>query len=561
MDSPCTHKPEQGIPDRNFSSVRVSLSLHIVHQLVIFFSARLQPLAGILLKLSGYTQYNSMPRPQLFDLIDPVSLSVHLEEGLFAVMLWDSHMKLLYCSAKAADIFGSTPNEILMQPDYLVHFVHPDDVSTVKNIITELISGKVKQNESMNRNITREGKTIYCKWYNSAQTDDQGKVTSVLSLFQDVTAQVENESALKKSEQQLSFAFNSAIDPMWLIRAEGNNVFRFETINAAFTKVTGWTPEQVEGQPIENIMPPASHELVRGKYNEAIRTGKTIDYYEEAVHPSGVKHGEIRVIPILSDSGGLPRILGIANDITEKVYLQKRLDAEREIKSRQITSAAIKGQETERSKVSRELHDNVNQILTTTKLYIELCIDQKVETIPTLHKTAELLTGTINEIRSLSRQLSPPSLGSINFRETFRDLVESSGISALLDARIEFDELQFQEMENELHLALYRVTQEQFTNIAKYAKAGSVVLRLKQEGARLQFSITDDGKGFDPGIKRKGIGITNMQSRVETLNGKFRMISSPGNGTKLEVEIPIIVEDNVCFAEQAVLDSLSASED
>ncbi|MGZ5255060.1 MAG: PAS domain-containing sensor histidine kinase [Flavisolibacter sp.] len=498
-----------------------------------------------------------MLRPKLFDLIDPVSLSHHLEEGLFAVMLWDSNMKLLYCSKKAAAIFGSTTEEILQQPNYLRQYVFPEDAARVSNIIAELTSGRVSQNESLNRNLTKDGKVIYCKWYNSSQKNGQGIVTSILSLFQDVTAQVETEVALSKSEHQLSLAFNSAIDPMWLIKAEGKDIFKFETINSAFTKVTGWTPEQVEGQPIENIMPLASHDLVKGKYNDAIETGKTIDYFEEAQHPSGIKYGEIRVIPILSDSASFPRILGIANDITEKVYLQKKLDAEREIKTRQITSAAIKGQESERSKVSRELHDNINQVLTTVKLYVELCIDQKVDTVPTLQKCSELLTGTINEIRYLSKQLSPPSLGSINFRETFSELIEASASSTLLDARIEFDSLSFQEMETELHLALYRVAQEQLTNISRYAKANSVSVYLKQDKSILQFTISDDGQGFDPTQKRKGIGITNMQSRVETLNGQFRIISSPGKGTRLEVEIPVIIEDNVCFAEQAVLDTLS----
>ena len=491
-------------------------------------------------------------RKELHQLLDSVSLSYHLENSPFGIMLWDAHMELLYCSKEAAAMFGCSPDDLLRHPMHLLQIVYQDDAADVAALITEITSGRQRFNESLNRNVTKDGRIIYCQWYNSAQIDEHGNVLNILSLCQDVTAQIEIQHALRKSQHQLSLAFNSAIDPMWLIRMEGHNVFRFETINAAFTKVTGWTPQQVEGQMIEKIMPAASHELVRGKYNEAIATGRIIDYVEEAQHPSGIKYGEIRVIPIRGEANDPVRILAIANDITEKVHLEKKLDQERELRTRQITSAAIKGQESERSKVSRELHDNVNQVLTTIKLYLELCLDQKVEIRSTLSKGITLLSQTISEIRDLSKQLSAPSLGNMNFKETLTDLVESLRSTTQLDIRIEFHTPSFLTMESELHLTLYRVAQEQFTNIVKYAKASHVNVAVLEEKSLLRFLITDDGVGFDTTQKRKGIGITNMQSRVDILNGRFQIFSSPGEGTKLEVEIPVIIEGEVCYAEQTI---------
>ncbi|RYZ30534.1 MAG: PAS domain-containing sensor histidine kinase [Chitinophagaceae bacterium] len=352
------------------------------------------------------------------------------------------------------------------------------------------------------------------------------------------------------SEHQLSLAFNSAIDPMWLIRREEPNKFLFETINIAFTKVTGWTPEQVEGQPIERIMPETSHEVVRGKYNEAIQSGKIVDYIEEAQHPSGIKYGEIRVIPIPSREGEPAKILGIANDITEKVYLQKKLEKEQEMRHQQITSAAIRGQESERAKVSRELHDDVNQVLTTVKLYLELLLDQKLAPAEVLPKCITHLTSSINGIRSLSKQLSAPSLGNSHFRETLSDLAEMLRSTTQVEVTIDFNNLPFAELENELHLTLYRITQEQFTNIIKYAKAKKVELSLKVENEVLLFEISDNGIGFDPLQKRSGIGITNMQTRVETVGGTFHLISQPGKGTTLKADIPVVFEDDVCYAKQ-----------
>lgn len=487
---------------------------------------------------------------ELHDVIDTISLTTHLKNMPFGVLLWDEHMKLVYCSFEAAAMFGYVSDELLQKPTNLLQFVHDDDAPAVAALITEITSGRTIHNEGQNRNVTKHGKTIYCRWYNSALKNDSGQVINILSLCEDVTVQVETQLALTKSQQLHSLAFNSAIDPMWLIHVEGNNAFRFETINAAFTEVTGWTPAQVEGQPIENILPPTSHVLVREKYNEALTTGKIVDYIEEALHPSGIKYGEIRVIPIRGEAGDFVRILGIAHDITEKVSLQKKLDAEREINNRQITSAAIRGQEIERSKVSRELHDNVNQVLTTVKLYVELCMDKKIDSATILPKCTTLLNDTINEIRSLSKQLSAPSTGKINFKETLAELMESLRSSMQVVVHFDFESLPFLEMESELHLAIYRVTQEQITNIIKYSKAKRVNVSLTVKNDILHFTITDDGIGFDPMQKRQGIGITNMQSRVEILNGSFKIISYPGEGTRLEIEIPVIIRDHICYAEQ-----------
>ena len=494
-----------------------------------------------------------MKHANLPDFVDVTTLSFHLENTPLGVMLWDQDLWVVYCSKAAAKIFGCEPHDLLQRQAETLHFVHEDDAAHVKALMAEIKSGQVSHNQSLNRNVTKDGNLIYCQWYNSALHGPDGKVVNVLSLFQDVTAQILTQRALEKSQHQLSLAFNAAIDPMWLIQMEEPDGFRFETINLAFTNVTGWQPEQVVGQPIEKIMPEASHALVREKYNQALSTGKIVDYVEEAQHPTGIKYGEIRVIPVRGEAGEPARILGIANDITEKVNLQAKLDAERERRSRQITAAAIKGQESERAKVSRELHDNVNQVLTTVKLYLELLNDQKIDAATALPKCITHLNNTISEIRSLSKQLSAPSLGNINFTETLTELTESLRAALQIEVSVSFENLSFTEMENELHLTLYRVAQEQLTNIIKYANATAVRIVLTEREARLRLSILENGVGFDPTEKSKGIGITNMQSRVEILDGYFELTSHPREGSKLTVEIPVIVEENVCYAQQTIL--------
>ena len=313
-----------------------------------------------------------MSKAHLYEIIDELSLTHHLENTPLGIIVWDDRNEIIHWSDRASEIFGWTPEETLHQQIASLNMIHEEDAATVARILEEIKSGRVLRNQSANRNITKSGKVIYCEWYNSALVDDEGHITSILSMVQDVTDKKKAAVALEKSQQQLSLIYNSAIDPMWLIGVEEENQFRFEDINTAFTLVTGLSRENVVGKLVEEVLPVSSHAIVRTKYREAIETGKVIDYIEVAVHPAGQKVGEIRVIPVKDNQGKVRKLLGIANDITEKRTLQKQLDVERDEFNRRVTAAAIKGQEIERSKVSRELHDNVNQVLTTVRLYTEL---------------------------------------------------------------------------------------------------------------------------------------------------------------------------------------------
>ena len=102
-------------------------------------------------------------------------------------------------------------------------------------------------------------------------------------------------------------------------------------------------------------------------------------------------------------------------------------------------------------------------------------------------------------------------------------------------------------MYDELHLTFYRIAQEHLTNILKHAEATEVSIFLKSVGGSMILSIHDNGKGFDPTIKRKGIGITNMASRAKLLNGELDIVSSPGHGCSLTISIPIVIINQVCY--------------
>ncbi|WP_460569029.1 PAS domain-containing sensor histidine kinase [Flaviaesturariibacter terrae] len=349
-----------------------------------------------------------------------------------------------------------------------------------------------------------------------------------------------------ESPFDISSVYRNAIDPMWLVSLEEGEQYVFRSINEAFTQVTGLRSEQVLGRTIEEVLPQTSHYLVREKYNLAIRSGRIVDYVEEARHPAGTKYGEIRVIPVRDSGGKISGIIGMANDITEKTILGMRLEEEREQKNRQITRAVLKSQEAERSRIGRELHDNVNQILTTVKLYVELCASGVGDARHTLEKCSALLQESISEIRTLSKQLAAPSLGDISFSDSLKELAESFNQTKRLQVRVDFSIGDCDSMDEDLHLTLYRIAQEQLTNILKHAHAHEARILVSIDADVLRFQLSDDGIGFDVSSVKSGIGITNMKSRVNLLNGSFELASDFEHGTQLTATFPIEMKDGRC---------------
>ncbi len=168
-----------------------------------------------------------MPSPPLHELIDSLNLTYHLENSSLGILLWNSDMRLIYCSAKARRIFGWVDYEKNWSHRiYANDLLHPDDAEQVKSTIEEVFSGRIPHNHSLNKNLTATGAVIFCQWYNSVLKNELGEVENLLSLVQDVTSEMQTNLSLQAHEQQLSLVFNSAIDPMWLITCETDGGFR-----------------------------------------------------------------------------------------------------------------------------------------------------------------------------------------------------------------------------------------------------------------------------------------------------------------------------------------------
>jgi signal transduction histidine kinase len=248
---------------------------------------------------------------------------------------------------------------------------------------------------------------------------------------------------------------------------------------------------------------------------------------------------EIGYYPMPDEKGAITNVCVKARDITEAKLLEKKLMQERKERKNKIIKATIEAQEKERSMIGRELHDNVNQVLTTVKLYTELSCSEEVPNKELLKRAVYQINYCIEEIRNLSRRLAVPKLGELGLEELIRDLVEMINITKKTSIKFLSYGIKNREFNQELTTTIYRIVQEQLTNVIKYAHANSVKVIIAGTQQDIAIQVQDNGIGFDLKEKSKGNGVTNMISRAETFRGSLRFETSPGNGCTMTVEFPL----------------------
>lgn len=370
------------------------------------------------------------------------------------------------------------------------------------------------------------------------EKDTDGKPLKIIGTHTDVTKRRQDEDEIKANEAKFRAIFNSTFQFMGLMTIEGILIEANQTATDFFRILK----EEVMGTNFVDSM--WFSESTREKSKQALMLaakGETVNY-ELELNLSDGKHVVIdfSIRPILDAKGKVILLIPEGRDITDKLRMVKEMEQERISKQKEIVLASIEGQEKQRKEVARELHDNINQVLATIKIYLQLAGENENMRDGLIAKSYENISHAIEEVRKLSKALAPPTLDDISLVEALQQMVNDMAISKLFE--IEFLENSFDEalLDNLQKMTVYRVVQEQFTNILKYARAKKITISLLTSDDEITLVVNDDGVGFDPLTRSTGIGIKNMQSRVELHNGQFNLKAYPGKGCKLTVTLPII---------------------
>lgn len=226
------------------------------------------------------------------------------------------------------------------------------------------------------------------------------------------------------------------------------------------------------------------------------------------------------------------------------VTTERRTQAELEYSNQRLvklSSETLQLVENERKQLSRELHDDIGQLLSAIKLNARWIANAYPD--ETLRTKVELINGTVAEaidkVRNLSMMLRPPQLDNLGLVEAIRWHAEQLIGSAGLDLVIEADSIDA-DLEPELEIAAFRLVQESLTNVIRHSEARSVRVQVRLEDNNLQLEVLDDGKGFDMANEFHSLGLVAMRERASLVGGELEVQSQPGVGTRIRGCLPIV---------------------
>jgi len=235
-----------------------------------------------------------------------------------------------------------------------------------------------------------------------------------------------------------------------------------------------------------------------------------------------------------------PELHVYVTDITEVTLMQRELAGALE-ENRRLSQRSMQVQEEERRNLARELHDELGQSLNAIKVDAVTIRDNSVA-LPDIHRGAlsivEVSSQVYDVVRSLMQRLRPVALDELGLHSAVQYSVEQwrrrhPGVRCTFAADGELDDL-----DEQTNITLYRLVQECLTNVAKHADATQVTVSMTRAAHELRFSFSDNGKGFEPSQRRRGLGLVGLRERVEALTGQFELDSVPGRGTHVKAVIP-----------------------
>jgi len=229
--------------------------------------------------------------------------------------------------------------------------------------------------------------------------------------------------------------------------------------------------------------------------------------------------------------------------ITEqKILIQKQKIKELE-KEKQLVAVqyALEGEEKERSRLARDLHDGLGGLLSGAKMSFNSFKDNYVineEQAESFRYALNLLNKSISELQMVAHNMMPQALINAGLKEAISEFCENINKGNSIVIKFQFFGKE-KKLQHKYEIAIYRVIQELLNNILKHSGASEAFIQLIQDETRIALTVQDNGKGFDPAIlsSSEGHGVNNIKLRIETLGGHFEIISAPGKGTEVSIEI------------------------
>jgi PAS domain S-box-containing protein len=457
-----------------------------------------------------------------------------LDSAMDAIITVDESQCIVLYNRAAERIFGWPAHEILGEPlaRLIPERFRPAHTGHLRRFAATGTSSRRMSGSTVVYGVRSDGEEFPVDASISQLDTPEGKLFTV--ILRDVTERVEAEQEQARLAARLSVLVDSAMDGIITIDA-GQRIILY---NRAAERIFGWPALQVIGRPLEMLIPKRFRAAHRQHVEQFGKTGVSSRRMGDSVPLVGLRSGgelfpiDASISQVDTPEGKLFTV--ILRDVTDRMRAQEELAA--------FAAEASGAREQEKSRIARELHDELAQSLAAAKMDARSLLDNpgdKEHAAKKLREMIGMLDAAVASTRRIASDLRPLILDDLGLVPALEWLTQSfterHGVPCTLDIDPALD------LQEPYATALFRMAQESLANVAKHARAKSVQVRLARTGEQIVLSVVDDGVGFQTGatVAPSSLGLAGLRERAKLLRGTVRLSSEPGQGTRMQATIPL----------------------
>jgi PAS domain S-box-containing protein len=443
--------------------------------------------------------------------------------------------QIVYVNPAMCRLLGEEKPEDIVGKHLSVYFSEPYMHKRAEEIVPEILRAGHWQGETV---IARHGRSIAVLQGSFVVRDEQGKPACIATVMADITERKRAEEALRQSRDELQVIYDSVVDGIIIVDAETVKLVR---ANAACSRMSGYTDEELYALSPAKIHPPEVLPAVLQRL-EAVKKGSVVRTNDS---PFLRKDGSILYVdaivrPIYYNDR--PCWISFFHDVTERKHAQEALEREHRTLRHLLQSS-----DHERQLIAYEIHDGLAQYLTGAIMQFETYHHSKETKPKDAAKAYEagmtVLRQGLSEARRLIAGVRPLILDDSGVIAAIGHLMNEERLHK--GPKIQFQsDVAFDRLVPILENAIYRIVQEGLTNACRHSKSKRVRVELVQHDDKLRIKIQDWGVGFNlSDVEDDCFGLASIRERARLLGGNTVVESTPGQGTCITVELPLVLRE------------------
>ncbi|MEM9800146.1 MAG: PAS domain S-box protein [Planctomycetota bacterium] len=455
-----------------------------------------------------------------------------LEAAHGGIVTVDASGIVTYANPACSDLYGLSHDEIVESHVSIL------GVEALERAVEEVLrldpSEIVGRWETAESRVERADGKSFDAEFSVARQSTSSEPTAVC-VVRDVSERKRMTDELRRSEERYRTLFHTAPAAIVVWREDLSIVDWNEQAEALF----GWRRTEAVGEPFEGLfgLESAKHPILAAAMEALRRTTEQSVVYDTRLRSGAERVCSWRFTPLVNPDGSLRAVISMATDLTEEHRVERDLD--------RLRKRLARAEETERSRIARELHDDLSQRLAALALDMQVAVDaldrmNGGDPRATFSSIQDGLQTLSTDVHALSRQLHPTVLDDLGLSRALRS--ECARRDRGTGPRIHFvDETGGVDVEPEIALALFRIAQESMQNAQKHGGAGEIVVKLSGDARHPELEVRDDGVGFDPRAAEDdgsgGLGLASMRERARLVGARFEIRAANGRGTLVTVAV------------------------